>query len=314
MALRSRFVFGLGALCSATLATIGCIVPVDDSTASQQQDATETYWTCNGTTGKHVPADGSFYTTSFGCWTDEHGNDRGDGSDNCLPWCKGGDPAGYAEACGGLSGPECERQIRWYAADADRFGCFGRIRATNPDNGKSVVLLVLDKGPACWVEDKVDHWVLDVSYPASLYLFGEPTSVNERADVIVEPVSADTPLGPDQTPVPFVGDGCVNSMDCDFEADGEAGICAVYSQSGDEPLGFCTIGCEGYCPDKGGKATTFCVSLDNGSSGSCVSTAGATNGFCTNLPGMEARELPRFIGNSSAAVATAQVCVPDSLP
>lgn len=314
MALNHRAAHGIAALTLLSLAAAGCIVASDDSVNQQTQDATETYWTCSGTTGYHVPPDGHFYTTSFGCWVDEQGNDRGDPSDNCIPWCQSGDASGYAEHCAGLSGPECERQIRWYAADADRFGCFSRIRATNPDNGKSVVLLVMDRGPNCYVERKVDHWVLDMSYPASIYLFGEPTSAEERAGVIVEPVSSTTPLGPNEEPVPFVGDGCSSATDCDFQADGEAGMCSLYGVQDEVDLGFCTIPCAGYCPDKAGKATTFCASLDGDYSGTCLSKSSAPNGYCSSLPGMEARELPRFIGDSSASASTATVCVPDWLP
>jgi len=299
----------LGVLVLVSLVTAGCIVSTEqDPVVSQEQDATETYWTCTGTTGKHVPADGHFYATCFGCWIDEHGNHRGDPSDNCIPWCQGGDPAGYAEVCAGLSGPACERQIHWYAAGADRYGCFTRIRATNPHNGKSVVLLVIDKGPACWIEDQVDHWVADISYPASYYLFGEPKNAPERADLIIQVVSDTTPLGPDDTPVPFIGDGCEMDEECSFSADGQPGQCAWH---GAEHVGFCTMPCEGYCPDQAGKATTFCVSLDGGYSGNCVSKAGPLNDQCNNVPGLVSRELPRFTGASSAPAATATVCVPD---
>ncbi len=157
-------------------------------------------WSCEGTAGSTYPSDGVYYVTSFGCWTDSNGLDHGDGGDNCIPWCQSnaalhGTQAAYDELCDGASGPECERAVNWYAANADRYGCMTRLRVTNPDNGKSAVVVVLDRGPSCTIEEKVDFWVLDLSTPASLYLFGEEKSATEKGDVIVEVVDPSTPLG-----------------------------------------------------------------------------------------------------------------------
>ncbi len=148
-------------------------------------------WSCSGLTGTTTNAAGTYYTTSFGCWVDEAGVAHSDGGDNCLPAC-----ALSSIGCSGMSGPACERSINWYAADSDRFGCGTRIKVTNPDSGATAVLMVIDRGPSCTIEDTVDHWVLDMSYRASYHLFGEPTSASERQDVQVEVVDAATPLGP----------------------------------------------------------------------------------------------------------------------
>jgi rare lipoprotein A (peptidoglycan hydrolase) len=94
-----------------------------------------------------------------------------------------------------MSGPDCERHVNWYTAGADRFGCGAKLKVVNPSNGKSAVVAVLDRGPACWVEDKVDHWV-DLSYPASYHLFGEPKAATEKGLVVVEEVGNATPVGP----------------------------------------------------------------------------------------------------------------------
>ncbi len=158
-------------------------------------------WSCDGTAGTSYPDDGVLFVTSFGCWTDSNGGTHGDGDDNCIPWCQNnadehGTADEYDELCGGMSGPECERSVNWYVADADRYGCMTRLRVTNPDNGKAAVVVVLDRGPSCFVEERVDHWVLDLSTPASLHLFGEQKSATERGDVIVEVVPSSTPLGP----------------------------------------------------------------------------------------------------------------------
>lgn len=295
---------------SLLLLPSACVLDAaQDDNATQTAEAREANWTCDSVVGKHVPNHGRFYVTSFGCWIDDNGNRRGDSDDNCVPYCQGHDRDGYARYCNGLSGAECERRIGWYTADADRFGCFSRIRVTNPDTGKSAVLMVLDRGPACTIERKVDHWVLDMSNPASNYLFGGPTSVLERATVVVEPVSDDTPLGPSDA-TPYIGDGCRSSGDCAFDVDGQPAHCLTYGQDGDGPLGFCTVECEGYCSDRTGKATTFCASLDGGNSGHCVSQASAHNGHCSHLPGINSRELPRHTGDSDAPQASARVCAP----
>ena len=72
--------------------------------------------------------------------------------------------------------------------------------------------------------------------------------------------------------------------------------------------GFCSLACEGTCPDRAGSATTFCVeSVDGG--GLCAAKAEAANHECADIPGTEPIEMDRFIGDSSAARKTAVVCV-----
>ena len=158
---------------------------------------TDGAWSCNGLTGTTTNAERVYYTTSFGCWTDEDGDPRGDAGDHCLPAC-----SLSSLGCDHLTGPQCERATNWYTAGSDRFGCGTRLAVTNPDTNKTAVLEVIDRGPNCSIESAVDHWVLDMSYPASYYLFGEPTSASERADVVVELVPSNTPLGP------YAGDVC----------------------------------------------------------------------------------------------------------
>jgi hypothetical protein len=196
-------------------------------------------WSCSGTVGRIANPARVYYTTSFGCWTDSSGGEHGDPGDNCIPYCSG--RAGYDELCGGLSGRDCELSVNWYAANSDRFGCMTRLKLTNPDNGLAAVVVVLDRGPACFVERRVSHWVLDVSVPTSQYLFGGQTSATERADVVVEVVDGDTPLGP-------VADGDpsdpapeeLDAIPCSVE--GEEGECIdtnAISCSGTLHTGFC---------------------------------------------------------------------------
>jgi len=163
----------------------------------------ETSWTCGGTAGTHPSASGSYYVSNFGCWVDSSGTAHSDPGDNCIPWCMYG-AAGQGRStewnalCGGMSGPDCERSVNWYSADADRFGCGARIRVTNVKTGQAAVVAVIDRGPACWVESKVSHWGLDLSYPAIKYLFGGQMGIPDKGEVNVVEVPTSTPLGPVQ--------------------------------------------------------------------------------------------------------------------
>lgn len=157
-------------------------------------------WSCGGLAGTTTNAAGTYYTTSFGCWVDDSGAARGDSADDCVPAC-----SLSSIGCAGMTGPACERYLNWYAAGADRFGCGTKIKVTNPDNGRSAVLIVIDRGPSCTIERTVNHWVLDMSYRASYYLFGGPTAASERADVQVEVVDPSTPIGPHDGPAMCAG-------------------------------------------------------------------------------------------------------------
>lgn len=102
----------------------------------------------------------------------------------------------------------------------------------------------------------------------------------------------------------FVGDKCSTDADCMFTAAGKAGSC--------HPAGFCTIACEGSCPDLAGRAPTFCIADERAANpaGMCVSKAASQNMACASLPDTENRTEPRFIGSSTSAPATANVCAP----
>ena len=165
--------------------------PMDPPSGGQCSLPSDGPWSCGSLTGSTTNASGGYFTTSFGCWVDANGTPHSDGGDNCIPAC-----SLSSIGCSGLTGPSCERMHNWYSADSDRFGCGNKIQVTNPDNGKSAVLIVIDRGPNCSIENLVDYWVLDMSYPASNYLFGGPTSATERADVQVVVVADSTPVGP----------------------------------------------------------------------------------------------------------------------
>jgi hypothetical protein len=163
----------------------------DDGAAAICTLPSDGNWSCGGLTGKTTNPDRVYFATSFGCWVDDHGTAHGDAGDNCIPAC-----TLASIGCAGMSGPQCERSINWYTADADRFGCGAKLHVTNPDNGKSAVLMAIDRGPNCRIEKKVNHWVLDISTRASMYFFGGQTAATERADLLVEVVDPSTPLGP----------------------------------------------------------------------------------------------------------------------
>ncbi len=153
-------------------------------------------WSCGGSYGTSKSTSGDYYTTSFGCWVDSSGTAHGDSGDNCIPACLS--QARSSGLCqSGWSGKTCEQKVNWYIADSGRFGCLARVRLTNPKNGKAVVVVALDAGPACWVEAKVSKGIIDMSPPTAIYLFGT-SSIGATEKQLVHAVEVDksTPLGP----------------------------------------------------------------------------------------------------------------------
>ena len=152
-------------------------------------------WSCTGSYGTTKASDGDYYITSFGCWVDPNNTIHTDPGDNCIPSCLA--KAKQAGLCmPGDTGPECEERVNWFTADGARFGCLARLKMTNPANGKSVIAVALDYGPACTVERSVNEEVLDASGRVDLYLFGGDRGATDRATVHVVEVDPSTPLGP----------------------------------------------------------------------------------------------------------------------
>lgn len=152
-------------------------------------------WSCSGSYGTSKMSSGSYYLTAFGCWTDASGGKHGDSGDNCIPGCLA--KAKSAGVCkSSETGKQCEERVSWYVADAGRFGCNAKVKVTNPSNGRSVVAVVLDYGPSCYVERSVSHAALDASGRVNRYLFGADQGAVDRAKVQVVEVDASTPLGP----------------------------------------------------------------------------------------------------------------------
>ena len=101
----------------------------------------------------------------------------------------------------------------------------------------------------------------------------------------------------------FIGSPCACEGDCDFWQNDQKGTC--------HSAGFCTISCEGSCPDLSGKASTFCIEEPvSGEAGICVSKASEENGHCADLPMTYDQVKDRYIGASSAAEQASEVCSP----
>ena len=100
----------------------------------------------------------------------------------------------------------------------------------------------------------------------------------------------------------FIGDPCLCDSDCGFFENGQAGFCHIG--------GFCSIPCDGYCPDLRGRASTFCAVDLTQSNGICVSKSSTSNGHCADLEKTVEHEVNRFVLNSGASQTTAEVCMP----
>jgi peptidoglycan/xylan/chitin deacetylase (PgdA/CDA1 family) len=110
--------------------------------------------------------------------------------------------------------------------------------------------------------------------------------------------------GIEPPPVPFVGDACEDDGDCEFSFGDREGFCIS---------GFCSLDCEGFCPDQHGKAATFCVQdpSPNAAAGICVSRSSGLNGNCAEIDGAIEADVERFTGNSGAPESRADACIAD---
>ena len=192
-----------------------------------------TQWICGDNIGTTLPADNKYILTVFGCWKDNQGTVHQDSGDSCVPGCL--KQAHQMSLCPwDADGPACEEYIQYYSTSSYRYPCMTRLQVTNPDNGKSVVVVVIDGGPACWVEDNVNHAVIDVSYPASLYLFGEGKGYIDESMVDVEVVDPSTPLGPVTTAMDTILNPDIMILACGMHGDKTGIDCA----GGEKPEGY----------------------------------------------------------------------------
>ncbi len=105
-------------------------------------------------------------------------------------------------------------------------------------------------------------------------------------------------------PAAWVGTACDSDSDCDFSESGSPGLCFEFGSG----VSYCTVPCEGFCPDRAGHATTFCVASDSDQTGVCASRPAAENAFCATIPGSREVDRERFIGSSSAPATSRSVC------
>lgn len=144
-------------------------------------------------TSKTPSSNGFYRRTSFGC---NNGFPK-DPYDNCIPACpklssveKASStpptPSGTV-SLSGLDGPGYESAIEWYSANADEYGCNKKIKVTNPENGKAVIVIAIDRGPSCSVMSS--GLKFDISQVGS-------RAIDSPDIVKVETVPDDTPLGP----------------------------------------------------------------------------------------------------------------------
>lgn len=125
---------------------------------------------CAGAAYADLPADGTYFLTTFGGGTDT-------GPMSCAP-----NPI----ADGGW----------WYAADRQRFGCGAVIRIRNPGNDRCAQVLVADYGPGTCVEDAACGPVLDATPLVARQLFGvDASGWSEHRAVRVEVLPAGSLLG-----------------------------------------------------------------------------------------------------------------------
>ncbi len=111
--------------------------------------------------------------------------------------------------------------------------------------------------------------------------------------------------GIDPATLPFIGDACAADADCGGQISGHDAFCLG---------GFCSASCEGYCPDRGDKAATFCAPdpTQDGARGVCVSKSTSGNGHCADVPNTIDVDSERYVGGSSAPRSTAEVCLPSN--
>lgn len=141
--------------------------------------------------------------------------------------------------------------------------------------------------------------------------FGTATSVKYNSGVILVPPGLWTGASAAPDSPSWIGDTCAPAAGCPFAADGQGATCHAFSTADGGAQGFCTISCEGYCPDQPGSADTFCIaSPQDTSKGMCV--VQTTSGDCSGLPGTISAERSRFVGRSGASAKVARVCVPPS--
>jgi hypothetical protein len=197
---------------------------------------------CSGLYNTNASPTGAYYATDFGCSSNPYFTDPGDtcGSAACIQ-------SAYDEGVcsSGESNATCQRDVNWYAVGGASYGCGARLQVTNPSNGKSVVVMVLDNGPSCTVENDANFWVLDVSYPTIMYLFGSEEGWADHALIQASVVATSTPLGPtgSSPPPPSAPDAGTGAADAGPDAGDDD------APENDAPSGSCELAGQSFGPN-----------------------------------------------------------------
>jgi hypothetical protein len=167
-------------------------------------DPTSGWSGCSGTFDTSPSPTGAYFITDFGCSSSPSYTDTGD---NCCPdgvaqaasaglCASGTTTAGCTSTKGTPAAVACERAVNWFSTGGSAYGLGTHLRLTRPDTGTSVVVFVIDNGPACFREKEFGGYALDISYPAIMALYGSEEGVSDRATVTATVVPSSTPLGP----------------------------------------------------------------------------------------------------------------------
>jgi len=191
-----------------------------------------------------------------------------------------------ADWCYAAGGGYCKPSTFRYVPDALRHDLLGYVMSQVKDTGGGIILF---HDIHQYTADHLDEVLTALEQAGYSFVRLDDTSV--------------FPILNGAPPPKFIGDACSRDADCAFTANGQAGRC--------DAAGFCTVSCQGTCPDQDGSAPTFCIAdPDTANAGMCVSKAASQNHECALLPGTENRLEDRFIGSSSSSPAQAQVCAP----
>src|SRR5580704_1881945 len=162
-----------------------------DAPVGSSSEAVGGFPGCSGSFNTQPSPSGAYYATDFGCSSNPYFTDPGDqcGSAACIQ-------SAYDEGVcsSSQSNADCQRAVNWYSVGGASYGCGARLQVTNPANGNSVVVMVLDNGPNCSVENDANFWVLDVSYPTIMYLIGSEEGWADHAEINAVVVDSSTPL------------------------------------------------------------------------------------------------------------------------
>lgn len=110
----------------------------------------------------------------------------------------------------------------------------------------------------------------------------------------------------------WVGTPCSDSKVCHFDHGESAGSCVHETFWLDGPS-LCSVPCVGTCEDQPGAAPTFCVGIRDAGIGLCMPKSHTKNGRCASIDNTSIAAVNRYVGDSTASPATADVCVPNSL-